>query len=492
MDFNSLDAQREACEAYVKSQQGEGWTALAEQYDDGGFTGGNMERPGFKQLMSDIEEGKIDCVVVYKVDRLSRSLMDFSRIIEVFEKHNVSFVSVTQQFNTANSMGRLMLNVLLSFAQFEREIISERTRDKIAAARKKGKWAGGFPILGYDIEPTLRRLFVNEPEAVQVREIFALYLNNKSLIATVENLNEMGWTTKTWITRKGAPQGGRVFNKARLYRLLTNVLYIGKVPHKENVYDGEHEAILDTETWEKVQFLLMTNGKTGGKQVRNKHGALLRGIVTCGSCGCGMVHTFTKKGDRHYRYYLCQNAQKQGWKACPTKTVSAGQIEQFVVDRIRDIGKDSSILEETIKGVISQRRDKRPAMSAEKERLRRDIDNLKAEGKRLVEALSQSNGGTSPIIVEQITRVEAAIAEKNRMLCEATERLIRVELETVDSADIRKALVSFDPIWDVLYVREKIRIVQLLVKQVSYNGVDGTVGITFHPNGIKQLAKEIG
>jgi len=492
MDFNTLDAQRESCEAYIKSQQGAGWTALPDQYDDGGFTGGNTDRPAFQRMMADIKEGKIDCVVVYKVDRLSRSLLDFAKIMELFEKHDVSFVSITQEFNTSTSMGRLMLNILLSFAQFEREIISERTRDKIAAARKKGKWPGGSPVLGYDIDTLMHRLLVNEPEVAQVKKIFELYLEKQSVMATVQTLNEMDIRTKSWVTKKGKPLGGDPFDKPRLYRLLTNVAYIGKVPHKDQVYDGEHESILDMEIWEKTQMLLKTNGKTGGKHVRNKYGALLRGLVHCGSCGCAMVHTFTQKGDKHYRYYLCSNAQKRGWKTCPTKTVPAGDIEQFVVDRIRDIGKDSTVLEETIKSVLSQRRDKRPTLIAEKERLRKDLERLKAEGKRLVEALSHCNSGTSPIIGEQITRIEGAIEEKNRLLTEANERLIRLELESVDSADVRKALAAFDPIWDVLYVKEKIRIIQLLVQKVSYNGVEGTVEITFHPNGIKQLAKEMG
>jgi site-specific DNA recombinase len=206
--FNSLHAQREAAEAFIASQRHEGWVCLPERYDDGGYSGGNTERPALRRLMADIEAGKVDAVVVYKVDRLSRSLLDFARLMGTFERHNVSFVSVTQQFNTAHSMGRLTLNILLSFAQFERELVSERTRDKIAATRRKGKWSGGRPILGYDVDRERMRLVVNPAEAERVREIVALYLRTQSLLATARELNRRGWTTKKWTSRDGRPMGG--------------------------------------------------------------------------------------------------------------------------------------------------------------------------------------------------------------------------------------------------------------------------------------------
>jgi site-specific DNA recombinase len=207
-EFNTLDAQRESAEAYIKSQAHEGWLCVPDRYDDGGYTGGNMDRPAMRRLLADIQAGKIDCVVVYKVDRLSRSLLDFARMMETFDKHRVSFVCVTQQFNTANSMGRLMQNVLLSFAQFEREIISERTRDKIAAARRKGKWSGGMPVLGYDVQNPGSKLVVNESEAAQVRAIFQLYLAHEALLPVVQELGRRGWTNKIWTTRKGQQRGG--------------------------------------------------------------------------------------------------------------------------------------------------------------------------------------------------------------------------------------------------------------------------------------------
>lgn len=288
-EFNSLDAQRESGEAYVASQRGAGWECLPDHYDDGGFTGGNMDRPALRRLMADIEAGKVDCVVVYKVDRLSRSLLDFARMMETFEKHHVSFVSVTQQFNTSTSMGRLVLNVLLSFAHFEREIISERTRDKIAAARRKGKWSGGMPLLGYDVDPRGSKLIVNEDEAARVQAIFELYLERQSMIATIEELDRRGWVNKRWTTRAGHERGGKPFTKTSLHKLLSNVTYMGKLRYKDEIHEGEHAAIVSADLWKRVQILLGRNGRTGGAAGRNKFGALLKGILRCVPCDCAMT-----------------------------------------------------------------------------------------------------------------------------------------------------------------------------------------------------------
>jgi site-specific DNA recombinase len=269
-EFNSLDAQREAAEAYILSQRGEGLIALPERYDDGGFSGGNLERPALQRLLADIRASAVDCVVVYKVDRLSRSLIDFARIIEVLDNCRVSFVSVTQQFNTTNSLGRLTLNILLSFAQFEREIIGERTRDKMSASRRKGKWTGGHPVLGYDIDPRGGRLILNADEAHRVRAIFKLYLDYNAMLPVVREIDRRGWHTKQWVTKRGGTQGGKPFTKGRLYRLLTNLIYTGNVEFKGQVYDGEHEAILEAETWESVQQILHRNGRSGGIEVRKE------------------------------------------------------------------------------------------------------------------------------------------------------------------------------------------------------------------------------
>lgn len=342
-DFSSLDAQREAAEAFIHSQKREGWIALSDHYDDGGFTGANMERPALKRLLATVETGKIDCVVVYKVDRLSRSLLDFTRMLSVFEKHRVSFVAVTQQFNTSTSLGRLTLNILLSFAQFERELIGERTRDKISAVRKKGKWAGGCPVLGYDLDPGGGRLVVNEEEAERVREIFDLFERDCSIVSTLAEVQQRGWTLKSWKRRTGKFQEGGPFTRLGLRRLLSNILYTGALRHKGQVYPGEHPAILAPGIWERVQERLAADNASPHRSLRNKHQALLQGLLHCECCAAPMAYSYAVKNDRKYAYYVCRKAQRKGSASCPSKSLSAWVIEESVLRRIWEAGMPGNI-----------------------------------------------------------------------------------------------------------------------------------------------------
>lgn len=354
-EFNTLDAQREAAEAYIASQQEQGWTVAPERYDDGGFTGANIDRPGLQKLLQHIREGAIQCVIVYKVDRLSRSLLDFARMMELFEQFDVAFVAVTQQINTASSAGRLMLNVLLSFAQFERELISERTRDKMGAARRKGKWLGSSPVLGYDVDKQLRRLLVNSAEASRVREIFRMYLEANSLRDVVRELRRRDWRNKQWQTKRGQTRGGRGFTKATLRFLLTNVTYLGQVRYQQSTFPGEHEPILDVELFEKVRDKLRANRNStkcggGAKGVRG----VLQGRLYCSICESKMRHTYTTKGKRRYRYYACAEHHGTGSAPCGP-AIPAAEFEEYVRRQALDC-IDSAILEVTADATSAIRR----------------------------------------------------------------------------------------------------------------------------------------
>ena len=480
LDFNSLDAQRDSAEAYIRSQAGQEWVCLPDQYDDGGYSGGNLERPALKRLMADIEAGKIDCVVIYKIDRLSRSLLDFTRLMETLEKHHVSFVSVTQQFNTANSMGRLMLNVLLSFAQFEREIISERTRDKIAATRRKGKWTGGHPILGYDIDRTSpggSKLRVNEDEAQRVRDIFHLYLKHGSMLSVAKILNSRGWHTKAWTTKKGRELGGKEYTKNAIFKLLRNQLYLGKVTYKDEIYEGEHEAIVPQDLWNKVQAQLQHNGRTGGAEVRNKYGAILKGIIRCVPCNSVMNHSYSRSGNRRYRYYVCGSAQQKGWHTCPSKSVPAPDMEQFVLDQIRCIGHDPAIIAETLKQAQEYHKTRRGELEREQRMTKRELHDSE-------QALSTTTD------TGRLSDLHDFIRLAERRLTEMYEEIKVLDNDSIDEATVRTALADFDTLWSALIPRQQHRLMQLLIDRVEYDGRDGTVRVIFRPTGIRALVDE--
>jgi site-specific DNA recombinase len=304
-DFNSLEAQREACEAYIRSQSHEGWKPIPDRFDDGGFSGGNMDRPALGKLMGMVREGKVDVIVIYKIDRLTRSLTDFARLAETFDKHGVSFVSVTQQFNTTTSMGRLILNVLLSFAQFEREITGERIRDKIAASKKKGMWMGGPIPMGYSVQD--RQLIVNETEAKSVRSVFDLYLEEGNVPALLERLVQERICTPIRTSAKGTESGGRSFTRGHIYKLLSNPLYIGRVAHKGSSHLGQHEAIIDNNTWDAVQTRLAKN--TQGERQRRKRVTARQPLLAeliFSSAGIRMIPTHCIRADRRYEYYVEQ------------------------------------------------------------------------------------------------------------------------------------------------------------------------------------------
>jgi site-specific DNA recombinase len=488
MEFNSLDAQREAAEAYIHSQANEGWVCLPERYDDGGYTGANTDRPALQRLLTDIEAGKVDAVVVYKIDRLSRSLLDFARLMEVFDRHRVAIVSVTQQFHSGSSMGRLTLHLLLTFAQFERELIAERTRDKMSASRRKGKYVGGQAVLGYDVDRLAKRLVVNEDEAARVRAIFGLYLEHEALLPVVRELDRLRWANKRWTTRAGVERGGKPFTRTSLHQLLTNVSYLGKVRYQDELHEGEQPAIVDADVWQRVQAVLSRNGRSGGGEVRNKFGALLRGLLRCAPCGCSMVPTHTtRKGTKRYRYYVCTNAQKRGWHCCPSKSIPAGEIERFVVEQIRGIGKDPALVRETLDQAVQQVDEERNALQAEQRGLERDARRWNDEVRAAMEGAA---AGQSASALPRLADLQERLRHAEQRASEIQPRLDALDRERITEDEVATALGGFDPVWNALSPREQARVIHLLVERVDYDGGVGTIAITFQPSGLKALAAE--
>ena len=347
-EFNTLEAQREAGENFVMSMKHQGWVILPDHYDDGGFSGGNLKRPALKRLMADVEKGKVDMIVVYKIDRLTRSLLDFAQLVQTFEKNNCSFVSVTQHFNTCDSMGKLTLNILLSFAQFERELGAERVRDKIAASKKKGMWTGGPTPLGYDIKE--KKLIINQEEAEVVKFIFDDYLKTKSQLQTMKNVNEKGYKPKTRVTKTGRVASKGRFNHSMISNILSNPIYIGMVAYKDTLYEGQHKGIIDKAVWDNVADLKKSNIGSGFSPQKSEKVALLKGLLECECCGA-MTPTRSKKGNKYYEYYTSSKAVKEGVKTvhCQIGSIPAGEIESFVLDKVKKIFQSPDLQQAMLK-----------------------------------------------------------------------------------------------------------------------------------------------
>jgi len=330
-EFNSLHAQREAALAYIASQKSEGWIALHDHYDDGGISGATLERPALKRLLRDVEAGLVDVIVTYKLDRLSRSLTDFAKLVEVFERHNVTFVSVTQQFSTTSSMGRLTLNILLSFAQFERELTGERIRDKFLQSRKRGLWMGGWPALGYEVQD--RRLVVVEREAALVRRIFDRFAKTGSALTVARELNGAGEVTKRRQCADGI-RGGKPWTKSAVYKALANKIYIGQAVHKGVAYGGEHAAIVDQRAWDKAHAVMAEPAHRRGAATRAQMPALLKGLIY-GPNGRPMSPSHTRRRGRIYRYYVTREAIADGYETCAVTSVPAADVEGAVLDHVQ-------------------------------------------------------------------------------------------------------------------------------------------------------------
>ena len=456
--FNSLDAQRESCENYIASQRSEGWIAIPERYEDGGISGGTMERPALKRLISDIQSGRVHCVLVYKLDRLSRSLRDFLNIMELLEKHGVGLVSVTQSFNTANSSGRLMVNLLLAFAQFEREIGGERTRDKIALSRRKGEWTGGRPVLGYDIGPG--GLVLNPQEAAQVRQIFGWYLELRSVDAVLQRVHTAGITNKVWVTKKGTTKGGANFSKSSVWGILTNPLFIGRVPHKGKTYVGKHAGIVEESVFDRGQQILAENARCSTNVTRNTTGGLLKGLLICGGadgCGCGrpLGHTFTTAATgKQHRYYIC----KSGSARCKAARIPAEDLEAFVIKQVRE-----SLDVPTLATLV---------LDIAREETMTRVRDLEARAAHLRGDLRLAEEGSAMSPQGNVFTLNKEIAAVERELGLARESL-------VDREAVEAGLLSFDPLWANLNPSERQKLLGLLIERLDLDVKGGELRVVW-------------
>jgi len=476
-EFNSLDAQRESAENFIKSQKHNGWQLLPDHYDDDGFSGSNTERPALKRLLSDVEAGKIDIILLYKMDRLSRSLLDFMNMSEFFEQHNVSFVSVTQDINTSTSSGRMMLNILMAFGQYEREIIADRVRDRTAGAKRRGKYCGGTPVLGYNPDKETKKLKVNKNEAKIVREAFELYNKLASANDVARILNEKGYHTKEWRNRKGKIHPGGEFKADMVYRMLNNPIYIGKVVYKDKTYNGEHSAIIDLGLWDKAQKTLKANLMSSGRKQRTA-AVPFKGLLKCGYCGGAMGITYTgsvKKGVRYY-YYLCNKDTKRVESECPLVRVPAGDLDRIIIRKMGEVLCSPAFITRTVGAVREYYLDRRND-------LENQLKDVLTTIARLREKIAKPNHSKN-----ELTTLRGEFREadgKRKMLAEA----IRATEQKISCRDIINALSSLETIWEELFPAERYRLAHLLIDKTTLYEDRMILDIKTH--GIRSLAQEI-
>jgi site-specific DNA recombinase len=438
--------------------------------------------------MADIKRGHVDVVVVYKIDRFSRSLLDFAKLIEVFEQYKVSLVAVTQQFNTSTSLGRLVLNILLSFAQFEREMIAERTRDKMRAARRKGKWIGGTMPIGYDVKD--KKLVVNDEETQQVRALFDMYLEHRSILKLVEHANGFGWRAKSWTTKKGTIHSGGRWTKSMVGRLLRNPLYLGKVSIEGELFDGEHKAIVDEAKFTRVAAQL-DSGRNGRDMVaRNLHGFMLRGLVRCVTCQSAMISSTGRSRGKDYRYYTCLAVKQRGTGACTVRSVPADALEDFVVDCIRDVAKCPSLITETIAAVAAEKMAQVPALATERRHLEHERALVRTEARSLVTRLAEATGGAANSITERLSELDERTTQIDMRISDIVSHIAAAHESSAEPEDIAQALIAFDEVWDALTINERGRVIRLIAERVDFDGVAGTISVAYSPTGLALLHKE--
>ena len=466
-DFNSLDAQRESCESFVRSQPG--WTLLPEHYDDGGFTGANTDRPAFQRLLADIAAKKVDIVVVYKIDRLSRSLLDFTNLLDRFDKANVAFVSVTQSFSTADPIGKLTLNILMSFAEFEREMIAARTRDKVQAARKRGKWTGGPVPLGYQVVDG--KLVIDEDEAIVVREVFALYLQHRSYLRMIDELTARGRSTKRQVSPDKAVRGARLWTKDALLRILKNPIYVGKTRVGKETYTGEHPPLIEPRTWEEVQRLM--KGKPA-KKLRHAGAAyLLRGLVRCRGCGRGMIAVSSRRGRKEYRYYRCETASKQQVKGRCCAPLPAGPLEEFVVNVLREQSVATHFQAQVEQSLTAKLKAAWTQLERERTALPTSIGVLSNDLRKLTDLASQAPDAARRALLDRMNEVNQLLEAQQRRLVVVEEERQTLEMMRERAISLVETMRNFDAVWKHLDSDERETLVAYLVRSVEVDEDSG-------------------
>jgi site-specific DNA recombinase len=470
-EVNSISVQCAAARSYIESQKHLGWHCLDEEFNDNNISGATLERPALRRLKQLIRKGQVKVVVVNRLDRLSRSLSQFLELMAFFEEHGVALVSVTQNINTSDAMGRLMLQIIMSFAEFERELIRDRVTERMHAARKQGRFIGGRPILGYNIKPEGRELEVDELEAVRVREIFLLYLELRSIKATVLELNKRGWLNKKWVTKSGKVSGGSPFSTATLHKLLTNPIYIGKVSLKGEIFDGLHEEIVDLDLFEKVSGVLAGNDLTKGNRNRNSHDALLKGLLKCKACNASFVHTGSKKKHKYYRYYTCSNKRLNGAHACPSPSLPAGDIENLVADQLMSIGTDPKLQKMVYAQLIEAMEAKRRTAKQTRQTATKELDRITRE----LASSREFNASDSLLVLLEQKRQEAE---------DALQRAESHTGYTIPSKDEIIAVISdMQGLWPTFTAAQKCAFVKTLVREVEYDADAGSLTLHFNDEG---------
>lgn len=465
-DFGSIEAQGEAVEAFVRSQASLGWQALPDRFVDRGFSGKNTARPGFQSMMAAIRSGGVNVVAVHRLDRISRSLADLVGMLAEFREHGVEFVSTTQGFQTSTPVGRMTVNLLGTFAEFEREQISERTKAKVSAARRRGLWTGGPRVLGYDLVES--RLVVNETEAATVRALFDTFLERRSIMATLGVAQDRGWLMKSWVTHENKIVEPREFTKATLRSLLSNPVYVGQVRLNDEVHPGVHDAIVARGVFDAVQTALAT--APPDTSTRRRHPALLRGLLTCAVCGSTMRVAAT----RGHLSYVCGRIVTGGAGACPGSRIPAARLEGAVLDRVRDIGRDPALVDATVAAVGTVRAQQVAEAQARVRTLEADTARLERERDRLLGAVG---GASNATVLARLDAIGAEMGDRAAQVAFAHADTDRLRAAEVNESELRALLSDFQPLWEALWQGERERLLRLMIRSIAYDGRSGEVTI---------------